>query len=124
MASTSRAQYASPPLSPPRRTQGVNYPTTPDSNFRNRRQANGQEGTPGSPSSDTASSTNTQNGPGPLFRTSTSATLLMEPSFSSGQLGFSTANSTRKVIIRSDQTLATCFDPADQELYRLWAPRR
>ncbi|KAG2152299.1 hypothetical protein BD769DRAFT_1404347 [Suillus cothurnatus] len=31
-------------------------------------------------------------------------------------------NTTRKIIIRSDIALVTCFDPADTELYTLWAP--
>ncbi|KAG1851291.1 hypothetical protein DFJ58DRAFT_425771 [Suillus subalutaceus] len=29
---------------------------------------------------------------------------------------------SRKIIIRSDKALVTCFDPADTELYTLWAP--
>lgn len=28
----------------------------------------------------------------------------------------------RKITIRSDIALVTCFDPADKELYILWAP--
>ncbi|KAG1768152.1 hypothetical protein EDD22DRAFT_873157 [Suillus occidentalis] len=31
-------------------------------------------------------------------------------------------NTSRKITIRSDIALATCFDPADKELYILWAP--
>jgi hypothetical protein len=31
-------------------------------------------------------------------------------------------NTPRKIIIRSDIALVTCFDPADTELYTLWAP--
>lgn len=30
----------------------------------------------------------------------------------------------RKVVMRSDPSLLTCFDPADKELYDLWAPHR
>ncbi|THH08653.1 hypothetical protein EW145_g2563 [Phellinidium pouzarii] len=30
---------------------------------------------------------------------------------------------TKRVIIRADPTLVTCFDPADKELYDLWAPK-
>lgn len=30
----------------------------------------------------------------------------------------------RKVVVRSDPSLLTCFDPADKELYDLWMPRR
>ncbi|OAX36189.1 hypothetical protein K503DRAFT_802220 [Rhizopogon vinicolor AM-OR11-026] len=32
-------------------------------------------------------------------------------------------NAPRKTTIRSDMALITCFDPADKELYDLWAPR-
>ncbi|KAG0709695.1 hypothetical protein DFH29DRAFT_993093 [Suillus ampliporus] len=31
-------------------------------------------------------------------------------------------NAPRKITIRSDLALVTCFDPADKELYTLWAP--
>ncbi|KAG2042785.1 hypothetical protein BDR03DRAFT_942091 [Suillus americanus] len=31
-------------------------------------------------------------------------------------------NAPRKIIIRSDIALVTCFDSADTELYTLWAP--
>ncbi|KAG1752733.1 uncharacterized protein EDB91DRAFT_533030 [Suillus paluster] len=30
-------------------------------------------------------------------------------------------NTSRKITIRSDLALGTCFDPADKELYTLWA---
>ncbi|KAL5527226.1 hypothetical protein ACEPAG_6017 [Sanghuangporus baumii] len=29
----------------------------------------------------------------------------------------------RRLIIRADPTLVSCFDPADKELYDLWAPK-
>ncbi|KAG2107900.1 uncharacterized protein F5147DRAFT_695637 [Suillus discolor] len=32
-------------------------------------------------------------------------------------------NTPRKITIRSDIALVTCFDPADKELYTLWAPK-
>ncbi|KAG1907125.1 uncharacterized protein F5891DRAFT_357602 [Suillus fuscotomentosus] len=32
-------------------------------------------------------------------------------------------NTPRKITIRSDIALVTCFDPADKELYNLWAPK-
>ncbi|KAJ3874700.1 hypothetical protein F5051DRAFT_416112 [Lentinula edodes] len=31
---------------------------------------------------------------------------------------------TRKPIIRADPSMLTCFDPADRELYDLWAPKK
>ncbi|KAG2341359.1 hypothetical protein BDR05DRAFT_1001746 [Suillus weaverae] len=31
-------------------------------------------------------------------------------------------NTPRKITIRSDIALVTCFDPADKELYTLWVP--
>ncbi|KAG2013592.1 hypothetical protein CC2G_010488 [Coprinopsis cinerea AmutBmut pab1-1] len=36
----------------------------------------------------------------------------------------STTTPTRQVVIRADPSLITCFDPADRELYDLWAPKR
>ncbi|KAF8138517.1 hypothetical protein EV363DRAFT_1445363 [Boletus edulis] len=30
---------------------------------------------------------------------------------------------TRKITIRSDPALLTCFDVADKQLYELWAPK-
>ncbi|TEB35701.1 hypothetical protein FA13DRAFT_1788313 [Coprinellus micaceus] len=39
--------------------------------------------------------------------------------FSSG-----TAAYGRQTVVRADPALLTCFDPADKELYDLWAPRR
>ncbi|TFK75852.1 hypothetical protein BDN72DRAFT_831294 [Pluteus cervinus] len=35
-----------------------------------------------------------------------------------------TATPARRRQVRSDPALLTCFDPADQELYALWAPKR
>ncbi|KAH7920172.1 hypothetical protein BV22DRAFT_820562 [Leucogyrophana mollusca] len=35
-----------------------------------------------------------------------------------------TLNTSRKVTIRSDPALVTCFDPADKELHELWAPKQ
>ncbi|KAF8505771.1 hypothetical protein F5888DRAFT_1798740 [Russula emetica] len=34
----------------------------------------------------------------------------------------SVAPHARKIVIRVDHSIATCFDPADKELYDLWAP--
>ncbi|KAJ3789110.1 hypothetical protein GGU11DRAFT_764347 [Lentinula aff. detonsa] len=31
---------------------------------------------------------------------------------------------TRKPAIRADPSMLTCFDPADKELYDLWAPKK
>ncbi|KDR83683.1 hypothetical protein GALMADRAFT_662906 [Galerina marginata CBS 339.88] len=30
----------------------------------------------------------------------------------------------RRVLLRSDPSISTCFDPADKELYDLWAPKQ
>ncbi|KAI6003843.1 hypothetical protein EDD15DRAFT_2360114 [Pisolithus albus] len=35
----------------------------------------------------------------------------------------STFLSPRKIVIRADSTLVTSFDPADKQLYDLWAPK-
>ncbi|KAI9467014.1 hypothetical protein BJY52DRAFT_39043 [Lactarius psammicola] len=37
--------------------------------------------------------------------------------------GSGLATHTHKVSIRVDHSIATCFDPADKELYDLWAPK-
>ncbi|PAV20827.1 hypothetical protein PNOK_0345400 [Pyrrhoderma noxium] len=29
----------------------------------------------------------------------------------------------KRLVIRADPTLVTCFDPSDKELYDLWAPK-
>ncbi|KAF8266873.1 hypothetical protein EI94DRAFT_1802441 [Lactarius quietus] len=39
-----------------------------------------------------------------------------------GRDGTGPAAHTHKVSIRVDHSIATCFDPADKELYDLWAP--
>lgn len=45
----------------------------------------------------------------------------LSPAFIFGQnTGFL---STRKTVIRADPALVTCFDPADKQLYGLWAPK-
>ncbi|KAF7775972.1 hypothetical protein Agabi119p4_4365 [Agaricus bisporus var. burnettii] len=31
---------------------------------------------------------------------------------------------TQPLSVRADPALLTCFDPADKELYELWAPKR
>ncbi|CAA7259819.1 unnamed protein product [Cyclocybe aegerita] len=31
---------------------------------------------------------------------------------------------TRALVVRADPSMLTCFDPADKELYDLWAPSR
>ncbi|KAI0763253.1 hypothetical protein BC629DRAFT_978688 [Irpex lacteus] len=40
----------------------------------------------------------------------------------SGSLNLGTP--VRKLIVRSDPSIVTCFDPADKELYDLWARKR
>ncbi|KAH8105864.1 hypothetical protein BXZ70DRAFT_1004169 [Cristinia sonorae] len=121
MASASR--FTSPPMSPPRRTPGVNYPTTPqaDSNIRNRSHPHQTDGSPGSPNSSDTATTHQS-----IFNRSTTAgSLHIGPSGSTDPLSsLSNVNAARKVTIRSDPTMLTCFDPADQELYKLWVPIR
>ncbi|KAI6162996.1 hypothetical protein EDD17DRAFT_1570628 [Pisolithus thermaeus] len=50
---------------------------------------------------------------------------LAEESLSPGFLRSqnSTFLSPRKIVIRADPTLVTLFDPADKQLYDLWAPK-
>ncbi|KAI0254691.1 hypothetical protein BJV78DRAFT_1279803 [Lactifluus subvellereus] len=40
-----------------------------------------------------------------------------------GRDGTSLGGHTHRVAIRVDHSIATCFDPADKELYDLWAPK-
>ncbi|KAH9035251.1 hypothetical protein EDB84DRAFT_1485502 [Lactarius hengduanensis] len=40
-----------------------------------------------------------------------------------GRDGSGLATHGHKVSIRVDHSIATCFDPADKELYDLWAPK-
>ncbi|KAH9999877.1 hypothetical protein BJV77DRAFT_1064041 [Russula vinacea] len=42
---------------------------------------------------------------------------------SAGRDESSLVTHTRKIVIRVDHSIATCFDPADKELYDLWAPK-
>jgi len=42
---------------------------------------------------------------------------------SAGKDGSNLGAHTHKVAIRVDHSIATCFDPADKELYDLWAPK-
>ncbi|GBE79723.1 hypothetical protein BKA93DRAFT_758452 [Sparassis latifolia] len=34
------------------------------------------------------------------------------------------AGPTRKITIRADPSLVTCFDPSDKQVYDLWAPKK
>ncbi|KAI0723286.1 hypothetical protein C8Q76DRAFT_390391 [Earliella scabrosa] len=102
----SAARFATPPLSPPGRE-----PVTPDSGFRNR----GTTQTPGGETSPTSS-------------TISNVSRIVEPSRSFYRHLTSAPPSAlgtpaRKVTIRADPALLTCFDPADRELYDLWAPK-
>jgi hypothetical protein len=45
------------------------------------------------------------------------------PLASAGRDESSLAPRTRKIVIRVDHSIATCFDPADKELYDLWSPK-
>ncbi|KAH9977783.1 hypothetical protein BGW80DRAFT_1455945 [Lactifluus volemus] len=40
-----------------------------------------------------------------------------------GADGTSPGGYTHRIAIRVDHSTATCFDPADKELYELWAPK-
>ncbi|KAK0206666.1 hypothetical protein DFS33DRAFT_1381770 [Desarmillaria ectypa] len=83
-----------------------NDPATPDSTLRARNVSSQNENTP---SLSTAFSDS-----------GISSRLTREASRSSFHMG----TPTRRVLVRSDPALLTCFDPADKELYDLWAPKR
>ncbi|KAH9899888.1 hypothetical protein C8Q73DRAFT_787733 [Cubamyces lactineus] len=110
MASSTR--FTTPPVSSPLRE-----PVTPDSGLRNRgttptRGENGQAGD-ASPTSSTISN---------LSRILEPSRSLYRPIPSAPPSAFGTP--ARKVTIRADPALVTCFDPADRELYDLWAPKQ
>ncbi|GJE84224.1 hypothetical protein PsYK624_003000 [Phanerochaete sordida] len=92
----------------------VPEPTTPD--LRNRRSSPGSSPLrPGQISPTTTISTGSSN----VFEPSLHSVLSSRPS-TNPIASFQTA---RKAIIRADPALVTCFDPADKELYDLWAPK-
>ncbi|KAI0335448.1 hypothetical protein GY45DRAFT_799162 [Cubamyces sp. BRFM 1775] len=109
MASSTR--FTTPPVSSPFRE-----PVTPDSGLRNRstpgRGENGQAGD-ASPTSSTISN---------LSRILEPSRSLYRPIPSAPPSAFGTP--ARKVTVRADPALVTCFDPADRELYDLWAPKQ
>lgn len=37
---------------------------------------------------------------------------------------FNTPATVKRVTVKADPALLTCFDPADKELYGLWAPQQ
>ncbi|KAI0677602.1 hypothetical protein C8Q78DRAFT_987908 [Trametes maxima] len=103
MASSTR--FTTPPVTSPLRE-----PVTPDTGLRNRGTPR-NEGGDASPTSSTISNLSRIIEPSrSLFRTipSTPASAYGTPA--------------RKVTIRADPSIVTCFDPADKELYELWAP--
>ncbi|KAK7060586.1 hypothetical protein VNI00_001352 [Paramarasmius palmivorus] len=65
--------------------------------------------------------------PGPMnnHRMSHESSRLSLRSIYANSTSFSGAGTplSRKPVIRSDPSLLTCFDPADKELYDLWAPK-
>ncbi|KAF5363818.1 hypothetical protein D9756_000434 [Leucocoprinus leucothites] len=44
--------------------------------------------------------------------------------FAAAKRSSAPAEPQRQLYVRADPTLLTCFDPADKELYDLWAPKR
>ncbi|KAI0750700.1 hypothetical protein C8Q80DRAFT_525175 [Daedaleopsis nitida] len=101
------SRFATPPL-----VSKAREPVTPDSGARNRETSQ----TPGgdaSPTSSTISNLSRHLEPSrsTLYRSITST-----PSSALG-------TPARKVTIRADPAILTCFDPADRELYDLWAPK-
>ncbi|KAI0081755.1 hypothetical protein K474DRAFT_1703605 [Panus rudis PR-1116 ss-1] len=119
---TDGTRLTTPPVSPPHSPR-PDDPTTPDQNLRNRR-GNGSTPFPGqlSPSASTLSSTSR------IFDANQQIAFRANPLQTSTFLhnlnAVDIGTSTRKITIRSDPAMITCFDPADKELYDLWAPRQ
>ncbi|KAL1946821.1 hypothetical protein VTO73DRAFT_14925 [Trametes versicolor] len=111
MASSTR--FSTPPFNPPTRE-----PVTPDTGLRNRSagQAGSSERTPGGDASPTSS---TMSNVSRVFEPSRS---LYRPIPSAPTSAYGTP--ARKITVRADPALVTCFDPSDRELYDLWAPRQ
>ncbi|TFY68613.1 hypothetical protein EVG20_g3478 [Dentipellis fragilis] len=57
------------------------------------------------------------------FSTSTSFSDRLGPSHTFSSLNVTAAPPVHKLTIRTNPTISTCFDPADKELYDLWAPK-
>ncbi|KAI0638168.1 hypothetical protein C8Q77DRAFT_1153837 [Trametes polyzona] len=113
-------RFNTPPFSPPARE-----PVTPTTGLRNRGtpgQAAGNDSLPPggdvSPASSTLSNVSRTLEPS---ATAAARSSLFRPLAATPASAFGTP--ARKVTIRVDPALVTCFDPADKELYDLWAPR-
>ncbi|KAJ3722866.1 hypothetical protein FB446DRAFT_782946 [Lentinula raphanica] len=95
--------------------------SNPGSPFANQKNKSTNSNESSSPSSTLSGSSNN------ILSTSLH-TLAQEASRTSLRGMFPSSNSniigTRKPIIRSDPSILTCFDPADKELYDLWAPKK
>lgn len=98
----------------PRHSAGLTDPTTPlQSSLRARNAGSATAGDSGSNASPTSTYSESTEHPLRLYngsRTSGFATPFVTPA--------------RRPLLRTDPTLLTCFDPADKELYDLWAPKR
>ncbi|KAI0832398.1 hypothetical protein BC628DRAFT_1309269 [Trametes gibbosa] len=107
--------FGTPPYSPP----GQREPVTPNTGLRARTTPNQGsnevflQGGDASPTSSTISN---------LSRILEPSRSLYRPIPVAPASTFATP--ARKVVIRSDPSLVTCFDPADKELYDLWAPKQ
>ncbi|KAJ3475438.1 hypothetical protein NLI96_g11838 [Meripilus lineatus] len=112
----SSAQVAPPSTSP------APGPSSPTNNLRNRQTNNEPEPT-SAPTSPTVSNTSQ-----PAFDPTRAGYRSLLPSFPSTSTdGVNVINLNtppRKFVLRSDPAMVSCFDPADKELYNLWAPRR
>ncbi|OCH94124.1 hypothetical protein OBBRIDRAFT_789647 [Obba rivulosa] len=88
-------------------------PATPESaaNLRNRFGGGEREGSSGDASSPTSTTVSQM-----------PRSFRVTPLPSSYLTAFSTP--ARKIVIRADPALVTCFDPSDKELYDLWAPKK
>ncbi|KAH9853491.1 hypothetical protein C2E23DRAFT_728155 [Lenzites betulinus] len=111
---SSASRFSTSPFSPQGRE-----PVTPDTGLRARtpHQGNSElpQGGDASPTSSTISN---------LSRILEPSRSLYRPIPSAPSSAFGTPASARKVVIRADPALVTCFDPADKELYDLWAPKQ
>ncbi|KAI0347270.1 hypothetical protein BDW22DRAFT_1425325 [Trametopsis cervina] len=119
MASSTR--FASPQASPGRDLPPE--PVTPDASLRNRWRSP-QESPQQVGNSSPASSATISSGQIPRALDSRPSLRLTALQSAHSMNAINIGTPVRKVVIRADSSITTSFDPADKELYDLWAPKR
>ncbi|KAI0699459.1 hypothetical protein BC835DRAFT_1412643 [Cytidiella melzeri] len=113
-------------LTSPFTSPGRDVPTDPDASLRNRRPSTPQPGSPRPAENASPPSSATASTSGNISRALDSRPSLRLSALQSAQNMqlMNIGTPVRKLVVRSDPSIVTCFDPADKELYELWAPKR